>query len=277
MLSHEDLREKRDVMDQHHEAHRRAVEAQQDANREQQSRLQHLNDDWDRQARAAGNAGSSGEASTADRAQLAIGVVVLVLLVMGALLAWSELGGADDPSRSATAGSREVGAGSSPARGGGATTTSNSGGTARTPNGDAGDPPPAAPATPDYVGKLRGEAAAELQARGHAVTVLYRDGTPACTDPEAAEETVFGQAPATGEPLAPGAPVTLTVRRFSGANVAAPDLVGLTVDDARTVVTNLELTLDFDTPIQTGTVQWQSKTPCTRLARGTDVLIVRAG
>ena len=259
-------------MDQHQEAHRRAVEAQQHADREQQSRLQRLNDDWDRQSRAAGRTAGSGEASIADRAQLAIGVVVLVMLVVGALLAWSELGGAA-PSGAAP-GPQETGTGSGPG-GGGAAATSHGGGST-TPDG-ADEPSSAAPEMPDYVGKLRGEATAELQAGGHAVTVLYRSGAPACTDPEAAEEAVFGQTPAAGEPLAPGAPATLTVQRFSGANVAAPDLVGLSVDDARTVVTNLELTLVFDTPTETGTVQWQSKPPCTRLIRGTDVLVVGAG
>ena len=130
---------------------------------------------------------------------------------------------------------------------------------------------------PDFTGKLRGEATAELEAVGHVVTVQYQDGSAGCTDVEAAEESVLEQNPPAGEPLAPGAGVALIVERFSGAGVATPDVVGMTVDDARRVLSNLGLGLAFDTPTETGIVQWQGKEPCTRLIRGTDVLVVRAG
>ncbi len=258
-------------MDQHQEAHRRAVEAQQHADREQQSRLQRLNDDWDRQSRAAGRTAGSGEASIADRAQLAIGSSSWSC--SWSARCWPGPSWAAPPPAVRRRGLRRPGPDRVPAA------------EAPRPRRTAEGPPPrTAPTNPLQPRPRCRTTWASFAARPpqsyrrrscrHRALSERRSGLHR---PGGRRGSGLRTNPGGGRATRSGGTGALTVHRFSGANVAAPDLVGLSVDDARTVVTNLELTLVFDTPTETGTVQWQSKPPCTRLIRGTDVLVVGAG
>lgn len=256
-------------MDQHRQQHQQMAD-------QQRASWKRMNDDWDRQARAAAARTSGGEPATlGDRVGLIAGAVVLVLVVAGSVFAWVQLREGDGDAASSSQGrtDTEPGAGQQPGTGGGGTgDTGDTGGT------DEESEP--APGSGIVVPLLRGESGADaaevLDGLGLEAAFLYGDGEELCDDDSIANNVVALE-PAAGTEVEPGTTVTVKVTRHdSDGTVAVPDLTGESVTQAREHLEGAGLALADPVPPDEVLVGWQDADECKRLPVGFGVVVAEA-
>lgn len=246
----------RRTMDQHRQQHQQMAD-------QQRAGWKRMNDDWDRQARAAaGRTPDDEPATVGDRVGLVVGVVVLVLLVGGALIAWTQLGDEGGDERSTPPAERVDGGGAGngpPVGGSRASEEVSPGGTG-------------AVVVPALRGVSGADASEELGALGLAATFLYGDGDELCDDETSLESAVVVVDPRAGTEVAPGSTVTVHVARLDADDtVAVPDLSGETVAEARAHLQGAGLQLAEPAPADDVVVGWQDADECKRLTAGSPV------